>query len=214
MKESFSNGSEVLLNFEAFGSNFAFQSPSGFPFFFKHHSPPAIHQLAAQILSHRASFVSPVKVSGYFSSISRGRRVPEGTRRRESKRRRIGELRHRRGFRRWPRDLRHRLGAQIASLISDGALHALSSRSSFSSLTLIFDHIGYLIYSVRNKLKKQYGHLKGKQIEKIKKSGVEITDMILSPEIAFTGDTTAEYMLDPRNADALRAKVLITEVSF
>lgn len=36
--------------------------------------------------------------------------------------------------------------------------------------------------------------------------------MILSPEIAFTGDTTAEYMLDPRNADALRAKVLITEV--
>ncbi|CAA7036447.1 unnamed protein product [Microthlaspi erraticum] len=51
----------------------------------------------------------------------------------------------------------------------------------------------------------------GKQIEKIKKSGVEITDMILSPEIAFTGDTTAEYMLDPRNADALRAKVLISE---
>lgn len=38
--------------------------------------------------------------------------------------------------------------------------------------------------------------------------------MILSPEIAFTGDTTAEYMLDPRNADALRAKVLITEVGF
>ncbi|CAN6820943.1 hypothetical protein HID58_054412 [Brassica napus] len=73
---------------------------------------------------------------------------------------------------------------------------------------------GYVIYSVRNKLKKQYGHLKGKQIEKIKKSGVEITDMILSPEIAFTGDTTAEYMLDPRNADALRAKVLITEATF
>ncbi|VVA98347.1 unnamed protein product [Arabis nemorensis] len=73
---------------------------------------------------------------------------------------------------------------------------------------------GYVIYSVRNKLKKQYGHLKGKQIEKIKKSGVEITDMILSPEIAFTGDTTADYMLDPRNADALRAKVLITEATF
>lgn len=73
---------------------------------------------------------------------------------------------------------------------------------------------GYVIYSVRKKLKKQYIHLKGKQIEKLKKSGVEITDIILSPEVAFTGDTTAEYMLDPRNADALRAKVLITEATF
>ncbi|KAJ6880452.1 tRNase Z TRZ2 [Populus alba x Populus x berolinensis] len=42
----------------------------------------------------------------------------------------------------------------------------------------------------------------------------QITDIILSPEVAFTGDTTAEYMLDPRNADALRAKVLITEATF
>ncbi|XVF81536.1 hypothetical protein PTKIN_Ptkin15bG0162900 [Pterospermum kingtungense] len=75
---------------------------------------------------------------------------------------------------------------------------------------------GYVIYSVRKKLKKQYMHLKekGKQIEKLKKSGVEITDIVLSPEVAFTGDTTAEYMLDPRNADALRAKILITEATF
>ncbi|KAK9924433.1 hypothetical protein M0R45_032800 [Rubus argutus] len=73
---------------------------------------------------------------------------------------------------------------------------------------------GYVIYSVRKKLKKQYMHLKGKQIEKVKKSGVEITDTILSPEVAFTGDTTSEYMLDPRNADALRAKILITEATF
>ncbi|KAK3184456.1 hypothetical protein Dsin_031742 [Dipteronia sinensis] len=73
---------------------------------------------------------------------------------------------------------------------------------------------GYIIYSVRKKLKKQYLHLKGKQIEKLKKSGVEITDIILSPEVAFTGDTTSEYMLNPRNADALRAKILITEATF
>ncbi|XWS75824.1 hypothetical protein CRYUN_Cryun01aG0125300 [Craigia yunnanensis] len=73
---------------------------------------------------------------------------------------------------------------------------------------------GYVIYSIRKKLKKQYIHLKGKQIEKLKKSGVEITDIVLSPEVAFTGDTTSEYMLDPRNADALRAKILITEATF
>ncbi|KAL6136988.1 hypothetical protein ACLB2K_062283 [Fragaria x ananassa] len=73
---------------------------------------------------------------------------------------------------------------------------------------------GYVIYSVRKKLKKQYMHLKGKQIEKLKKSGTKITDTILSPEVAFTGDTTSEFMLDPRNADALRAKILITETTF
>ncbi|XP_059450098.1 tRNase Z TRZ2, chloroplastic isoform X2 [Corylus avellana] len=73
---------------------------------------------------------------------------------------------------------------------------------------------GYVIYSVRKKLKMQYSRMKGRQIEKLKKSGVEITDIVLSPEVAFTGDTTSDYMLDPRNADALRAKVLITEATF
>ncbi|KAM7498373.1 hypothetical protein LguiA_022787 [Lonicera macranthoides] len=73
---------------------------------------------------------------------------------------------------------------------------------------------GYVVYSVRKKLKKQYSHLKGKQIEKLKKSGVQITDTMLSPEVAFTGDTTAEFFLDPRSADALRAKILITEATF
>ncbi|GFP94003.1 ribonuclease z chloroplastic [Phtheirospermum japonicum] len=73
---------------------------------------------------------------------------------------------------------------------------------------------GYVIYSVRKKLRKQYMHLKGKQIEKIKKSGVEITDTILCPEVAFTGDTTSDFLLDPRSADALRAKILITEATF
>ncbi|PIA38235.1 hypothetical protein AQUCO_02800127v1 [Aquilegia coerulea] len=75
---------------------------------------------------------------------------------------------------------------------------------------------GYVVYSIRKKLKKQYAHLimKGKQIEKLKKSGVEITDTILSPEMAFTGDTTSDFLLDPRNADALRAKVLVTEATF
>ncbi|XP_020114969.1 nuclear ribonuclease Z isoform X2 [Ananas comosus] len=71
---------------------------------------------------------------------------------------------------------------------------------------------GYVIYSVRNKLKKQYAHLKGTQIKKLKLSGVQITDTILSPEVAFTGDTMSDFIIEPRNADALRAKILITEV--
>ncbi|KAH9622889.1 hypothetical protein KSS87_006909 [Heliosperma pusillum] len=81
-------------------------------------------------------------------------------------------------------------------------------------LDFLLTLLGYVIYSIRKKLKKQYIHLKGNQIEKLKKSGVEITDMILSPEVAFTGDTTSDFLLEPRNADALRAKLLITEATF
>lgn len=73
---------------------------------------------------------------------------------------------------------------------------------------------GYVIYSVRKKLKKQYIHLEGKKIEKLKKSGVQITDSVLCPEVAFTGDTASDFYLDPRSADALRAKILITEATF
>ncbi|KAL6010265.1 mitochondrial 3'-tRNA processing endonuclease Trz2 [Asimina triloba] len=73
---------------------------------------------------------------------------------------------------------------------------------------------GYIIYSVRKKLKKQYIHLPGTKIKKLKLLGVEITDTILSPEVAFTGDTTSDFILEPRNADALRAKILITEATF
>lgn len=40
----------------------------------------------------------------------------------------------------------------------------------------------------------------------------QISDTILCPEVAFTGDTMSEFFLDPRSADALRAKILITEV--
>lgn len=36
---------------------------------------------------------------------------------------------------------------------------------------------GYVIYSIRKKLRKQYMNLKGKQIEKLKKSGVEVCQL-------------------------------------
>ncbi|MED6177998.1 mitochondrial 3'-tRNA processing endonuclease Trz2, partial [Stylosanthes scabra] len=75
---------------------------------------------------------------------------------------------------------------------------------------------GYVVYSIREKLNKQYDDLKDKlkQIVKLKKSGAEITDTIFFPEVAITGDTTTDFMLDLHNADALRAKVLITEATF
>ena len=41
----------------------------------------------------------------------------------------------------------------------------------------------------------------------------QICDVIEVPEVAFTGDTTADWITNPANADVLRARVLIMEVS-
>ncbi|MED6218970.1 mitochondrial 3'-tRNA processing endonuclease Trz2 [Stylosanthes scabra] len=73
-----------------------------------------------------------------------------------------------------------------------------------------------MLYPAREKLDEYYDDLKDKpkEIEKLKKSGVEINDEIITPEIAFTSNTTTDFMLDPHNEDALRAKVLITEATF
>lgn len=73
---------------------------------------------------------------------------------------------------------------------------------------------GYIIYSVKQKLKKEYLGRAANDIKNLKFSGVEITDTLISPEIAFTGDTMAEFIVDPNNADAMRAKLLIMETTF
>ncbi|GAQ80583.1 tRNAse Z1 [Klebsormidium nitens] len=73
---------------------------------------------------------------------------------------------------------------------------------------------GYVVYSRRQKLKKEFVGLPGPEIGRLRKSGVEITDVEEVPEVAFTGDTTAEFLTDPGNADVLRAKLLIMEMTF
>lgn len=42
----------------------------------------------------------------------------------------------------------------------------------------------------------------------------QVSDVVESPEVAFTGDTTPRFAADPAAADALRAKVLIMECTF
>lgn len=73
---------------------------------------------------------------------------------------------------------------------------------------------GYLIYSVRKKLKPSYLGLSGNEIKSLKESGVEITYTTMLPEIAFTGDTMADFIVDENNTDVLRANVLIMEATF
>ncbi|KEH40701.1 nuclear ribonuclease Z [Medicago truncatula] len=71
---------------------------------------------------------------------------------------------------------------------------------------------GYILYSVKNKLKPEYIGLSSDEIKKLKFSGVEITNTLKEPEIAFTGDTMSDFIIDENNTDVLRAKVLVLEV--
>jgi hypothetical protein len=41
---------------------------------------------------------------------------------------------------------------------------------------------------------------------------LQITNTATTPEIAFTGDTMSDFILDPDNVDVLKAKILVVEV--
>ncbi|XP_009616154.1 nuclear ribonuclease Z-like isoform X2 [Nicotiana tomentosiformis] len=64
---------------------------------------------------------------------------------------------------------------------------------------------GYMVYSVKQKLKQEYVSLPGDEIKKLKLS---------APEIAFTGDTMSDFIKDSENVDVLRAKILIMESTY
>ncbi|KAJ4826875.1 tRNA 3' processing endoribonuclease, partial [Turnera subulata] len=73
---------------------------------------------------------------------------------------------------------------------------------------------GYVIYSVKQKLKQEYLGLPGNEIKKLKLAGVEITDTKTVPEVAFTGDTMSDFITDETNVDALKAKILVLESTY
>lgn len=73
---------------------------------------------------------------------------------------------------------------------------------------------GYLLRSQRNKLKAEYLGLPGQEIAAAKKRGEEITHSVVVPELAFTGDTTVDFITDPANEEVFRARLLIMECTF
>jgi len=42
----------------------------------------------------------------------------------------------------------------------------------------------------------------------------QITYTLTEPEIAFTGDTMSDFIIDENNTDVLRAKILVLEVNY
>ncbi|KAE9012266.1 hypothetical protein PR003_g15016 [Phytophthora rubi] len=80
--------------------------------------------------------------------------------------------------------------------------------------------LGFILYEKRNRLKPEYQQLPGSEIAALKRAGQAITSTELTPEIAYTGDTTIEVFRaaaesdDERARDLLRVKVLITEATY
>jgi ribonuclease Z len=72
--------------------------------------------------------------------------------------------------------------------------------------------VGYLIWDRRNKLKEEYHGLPGEKIRDLRLGGVQVTDEVRTPLVAYTGDTNPSGL--DENPDVYRAKILITEMSF
>ena len=72
--------------------------------------------------------------------------------------------------------------------------------------------LGYAVIDVRQKLKEEYIGLSGPEIVELKKQGVEITNRVEIPLIAYLGDTAkADFRRLPHVANA---KVLLLECTF
>ena len=58
------------------------------------------------------------------------------------------------------------------------------------------------MYSTKEKLKAEYAGKAGLEIRDLRRAGVEVTDTVEVPEVAFTGDTTSDWITnaggDPR----------------
>jgi ribonuclease Z len=71
---------------------------------------------------------------------------------------------------------------------------------------------GYILYQTRNKLYPEYSRLGKEELMSFRRDGKEISESVLIPEIAVTGDTTLDALA--KCADARRANTLVTEVTF
>ncbi len=80
------------------------------------------------------------------------------------------------------------------------------------SVKHLSNSLGYSVIDVRKKLKSEYLDLSGPQIVELKKKGVEITDRIEYPLVAYLGDTgRANYSHLPHVA---KAQALLLECTF
>lgn len=71
---------------------------------------------------------------------------------------------------------------------------------------------GYVIFDVVKKLKPEYNGRPGKEIAEMRKKGVEVTNTVEKPIIAYTGDTKIDGVI--QHPQFLNAEILIMECSY
>ena len=72
--------------------------------------------------------------------------------------------------------------------------------------------LGYVLISIREKLKAEYQGIPGPELAAMRKRGVEIQYRLEVPLIAYLGDTTVGSVFD--HPDVQNAEILLTEVTF
>ena len=92
-------------------------------------------------------------------------------------------------------------------------IHKLSKRYYFKSFKTTHSHdsLGYIIYELRKKLKKEYLGLSGQELVKLKDEGIIIEYDLHIPQIGYTGDTTKNIFNNPLIQDC---RYLILESTF
>jgi len=80
----------------------------------------------------------------------------------------------------------------------------------------VIPSLGYVLTRSKKKLKQSLLGLPGPEIKRLKDAGEEIQDTLTVAEVAFTGDTTIEFLRggDASMQLALTAKLLIMELTF
>ena len=89
--------------------------------------------------------------------------------------------------------------------------------TNFVIRTLKMDHrvpcLGFSIFKIQERLKKEYANLPGAEIGRMKKEGIQISDTFEEPFICFLGDTTATvFELHPEILEL--HKTIVVECSF
>ena len=95
-----------------------------------------------------------------------------------------------------------------------GELHEL--RRDFGIRAVATHHggmsLGYILVSIREKLKPEYQGVAGPELAQMRKRGVEIQYRLEVPLVAYLGDTAAGPVFD--HPDVKNAEILLTEVTF
>ena len=126
-----------------------------------------------------------------------------------------------------------------AGAVSSTREHRVSKRHAIRAFatTHPVPSQGYVVYGTKEKLKPEFIGRSASELKALKARGVEIVDVVSVPEVAFTGDTTIDWVdrargfapsvmdgarsegnvlrdVDAVAADALRARLLICECTF